>query len=101
MFVREAMNCICWKAVFREKPKPLSKERRVPNIFYIKVAPKPARLQFIQLKTEWGMPTYGKGECWLVFLSCWVFPLNYICIVVMLANYTAWAHAFDSAIESS
>lgn len=27
-----------------------------------------------------------------------VFPLNYIFVVVMPANYTAWAHAFESAI---
>ena len=30
-----------------------------------------------------------------------VFPLNYICIVVMPTNYIAWAHAFDSAIQGS
>lgn len=27
-----------------------------------------------------------------------VFPFNYIFIAVVPANYTAWAHAFDSAI---
>lgn len=27
-----------------------------------------------------------------------VFPLNYIFIVVMPANYIAWADAFDSAM---
>ena len=34
----------------------------------------------------------------LGILALLVFPLNYICIVVVLANYTAWVHAFDSAI---
>lgn len=30
-----------------------------------------------------------------------VFPLNYIFIVVVPANYIAWAHAFDSAVQGS
>lgn len=34
-------------------------------------------------------------------LALLVFPLNYIFIVVVPANYTARAHAFDSAIQSS
>lgn len=36
--------------------------------------------------------------CILVLL---VFPLNYIFIVVMPANYIAQTYAFDSAIEVS
>lgn len=34
----------------------------------------------------------------LSILVLLVFPLNYIFIVVMLPNYTARVHAFDSAI---
>lgn len=91
------MNRICLKADFRGKHKVLSKKWRDPNLCYIEITPRLARLQFIQLKTNWETATYGR-ESVVSILVLLVFPLNYVFIVVMPANYTACAHAFDSAI---
>lgn len=81
MFTREAMNFICWKALFRGKPKLLRKEEIQPTA-----------------EDQVGNGNMWEGRVLAGILVLLVFPLNYIFIVVVLANYTAWARAFDSAI---
>lgn len=54
----------------------------------------------MQLKTKGEVATPGRRVP-VRILVLLVFPFNYIFIVVVPANYTAWAHAFDSAIWGS
>lgn len=63
-------------------------------------SPRPAGLPFTQVKTEGEVATLGRRVPVRVLVLL-VFPFNYSFIVVVPANYTAWAHAFDSAIWGS